>query len=79
MLLGCPLPQFVNPEAPAVPQLLVLGASSVAIELGVLYAYAHTAARSRAVAGARAARWLERLGGGLLVAIGARLATARFE
>ena len=71
------LPQFIDPGAPIAPQVLVLGLSSVVIELVALCTYAaasHRArrlARSRRVAGA-----FERLGGALLMAAGARLATA---
>jgi homoserine/homoserine lactone efflux protein len=73
------LPQFIDPGAPVGFQVLVLGASSVAIELGVLAAYVALAGRARRLAGARWAAPLERVGGGFLIAAGARLALVRSE
>lgn len=73
------LPQFIDPHAPLSAQVLVLGASSVTIELVALATYAWVAVHVGRVAGSRVVSILERLGGGLLVAAGARLATARPE
>ena len=73
------LPQFIDPTAPLATQVLILGVSSVVIELVALSVYALTAVRARRVAGPRVARALERVGGGLLVAAGARLAVVRYE
>ncbi|HEX5065234.1 MAG TPA: LysE family translocator [Myxococcota bacterium] len=71
------LPQFVDPAAPVAWQMLVLGASSTLIEFFVLALYVAFAVRARRLAGARLAGPLERLGGGFLVAAGARLAMLR--
>jgi threonine/homoserine/homoserine lactone efflux protein len=49
----------------------------VLIELLVLSAYVALTVRARRVAGAQWAQTLERVGGGLLVATGARLALVR--
>jgi homoserine/homoserine lactone efflux protein len=68
------LPQFINPAAAVAPQVLVLGISSVLIELLVLTLYVAAAVRARRFAGARFASSLERAGGGFLVAAGVRLA-----
>ena len=68
------LPQFIDPAAPVAFQLFVLGASSTLIEFFVLALYVAFAARARRLAGARLAGRLERIGGGFLVAAGARLA-----
>jgi threonine/homoserine/homoserine lactone efflux protein len=68
------LPQFIEPAASVAGQVLVLGVSSVLIELVALGVYAYGAVRARRVAGARVAGALERVGGGILVALGARLA-----
>jgi homoserine/homoserine lactone efflux protein len=73
------LPQFVDPAASVPLQILVLGASSVAIELAALALYALGAARARRWAGARVAGGLQRVGGAFLVAAGARLAAVRSE
>jgi homoserine/homoserine lactone efflux protein len=44
------LPQFINPTRPAEPQMLILGATSVAAELPVLSLYAALAARASSAA-----------------------------
>ena len=71
------LPQFVDPTAPVAWQMFVLGASSTVIEFFVLALYVAFAVRARRLAGARLAGPLERVGGGFLVAAGARLAMLR--
>jgi threonine/homoserine/homoserine lactone efflux protein len=71
------LPQFLNTSDPVAPQVLVLGASSVAIELGVLALYAAAASCAGHAAGRRIADPLTRVGGALLVGAGLRLAAAR--
>jgi homoserine/homoserine lactone efflux protein len=73
------LPQFIDPKAPVGFQLVILGASSLVIELFVLSLYAALAARARAVAGERLSRPLERIGGGFLVAAATRLALVRSQ
>lgn len=74
------LPQFIDPDAAVAPQIGILALSSVAIELGVLsiYVMASHSAR-RWVRGGRLERVLERVGGGLLILAGARLAAMRGE
>jgi len=71
------LPQFINPAVSVGLQILVLGVSSVVIEFFVLLLYVVLAVRARQVAGTRFAGPLERVGGGLLLAAGARLALVR--
>ena len=71
------LPQFIDPGAPVGRQVLILGASSLLIELLVLSLYTALAARARALAGDRWSGPIERIGGGFLVAAGARLALVR--
>ncbi len=68
------LPQFIDPRASVGWQILVLGVSSVLIEFLVLGAYALAAVRARQIAGTHLGGPLERIGGGLLVVAGARLA-----
>jgi len=68
------LPQFIDPRSSVGWQILVLGVSSVLIEFLVLGLYAVAAARAQQLAGARLAGPLERIGGGFLIAAGARLA-----
>jgi len=73
------LPQFIDPAAPVAGQVLVLGISSVLIELVALTVYAQGAGRARRFSDGRLANLLERVGGGLLVAAGVRLASVRAE
>jgi homoserine/homoserine lactone efflux protein len=73
------LPQFVDPAAPVAWQMFVLGASSTVIEFFVLMLYVAFAVRARRLAGVHLAGPLERVGGGFLVAAGARLALLRNE
>ncbi len=65
------LPQFLNPHVAIVPQVAILGATSVVIEFSILLGYG--------IAGAaitpRYARWTNRVAGGLLIGAGAGLAT----
>jgi threonine/homoserine/homoserine lactone efflux protein len=65
------LPQFLNPHAAVVPQVVILGLTSVVIEFSILLAYG--------VAGSsltpRYARWTNRVAGGLLISAGAGIAT----
>jgi homoserine/homoserine lactone efflux protein len=72
------LPQFIDPDAAVWPQVGLLAASSVAIELGVLSLYVaacHSARRW--VRGGRFGGVLQRVGGGFLILAGARLAAMR--
>jgi homoserine/homoserine lactone efflux protein len=65
------LPQFLNPHTSVVPQIVILGATSVIIEFSILLGYG--------IAGSaitpRYARWTNRVAGGLLIGAGAGLAT----
>jgi threonine/homoserine/homoserine lactone efflux protein len=72
------LPQFVNPAAPLVPQIILLAMTSVLIEFGVLTGYAVLASRaSGLVHHPRFARIINRVGGGLLIGAGAGLAALK--
>jgi homoserine/homoserine lactone efflux protein len=68
------VPQFIDPAGSMVTQIVILGVSTVLIELAVLALYVAVAVRARRLAGARLAGPLERVGGAFLVAAGARLA-----
>jgi homoserine/homoserine lactone efflux protein len=65
------LPQFLNPHESVIPQIAILGATSVLIEFSILLGYG--------IAGSaitpRYARWTNRVAGGLLIGAGAGLAT----
>jgi len=72
------LPQFIDTNFPVGIQVLLLGVSSVVIELLVLSLYAATCHTAQAWANRpRAVVWLRRTGGLLLVGAGARLAAIR--
>jgi homoserine/homoserine lactone efflux protein len=69
------LPQFIDPSQPVVPQVVILGVSSIVIEfivLGVYVAACHGARRW--LGSPRFAPRLERAGGAFLAAAGLRLA-----
>jgi homoserine/homoserine lactone efflux protein len=71
------LPQFVDPAGAVGRQLVVLGASSLVIELAVLGLYVYLGVRARDLVQGRLGGWLERVGGALLIAAGVRLALVR--
>jgi homoserine/homoserine lactone efflux protein len=70
------LPQFVDPAYPPAPQMLVLGATFVAIALCVLLSYALAAAQFRAVlVRSRVRRAFNRSGAACLVVAGVYMAS----
>jgi threonine/homoserine/homoserine lactone efflux protein len=72
------LPQFIDPAGPVGAQVMILGASSVLIELTVLALYVATCHRMRRVVDTpRFAAPLERVGGVLLIGAGVGLAAIR--
>jgi homoserine/homoserine lactone efflux protein len=72
------LPQFIEPEAPVAPQVLILGVTSIVIEFVVLAIYVALAQRARRFATRPAvAANLQRAGGALLIGAGAGLAALR--
>jgi len=72
------LSQFIAPHAPLARQVGILALSSVVIEFTILAAYALISARAaRAMQRPARERSLRRLGGVLLIGVGARLAVVR--
>lgn len=71
------LPQFVAPTAPLAPQVAILALSSFAIEFTVLFVYSALAHRAGRRAAPRFRVVADRVGGGLLIAAGAGLASLR--
>ena len=68
------LPQFMTHTRPLWTQLLVMGATSVAVDVVVMHGYAFGAsALRRLLRSARAVRTQNRIFGGLLMAVGAGL------
>jgi threonine/homoserine/homoserine lactone efflux protein len=70
------LPQFVDSSQPMTRQFVILGVTSILVELPVLLLYGLAADRGRAVYG-KHARLIERLSGACLLAAGAKLAASR--
>jgi homoserine/homoserine lactone efflux protein len=66
------LPQFVNPRAPVAVQFLILGATSISVELPVLLMYGYLADRGSARY-ARHSVLVDRIAGGCLIIAGAKL------
>jgi homoserine/homoserine lactone efflux protein len=73
------LPQFIDPHVRVGSQMLILGISSVVIELAVLAFYVQATVRSYRLYGSRLGRHLPKAGGAVLVAAGLRLASIRSE
>lgn len=72
------LPQFVNPAHAALPQLLLLGCVHLGLSLVVMPCYALVAGRAAAtLRRPRIKALLDRVTGGVLIAVGVRLATER--
>ena len=72
------VPQFVRPEAPLMPQFAILIATFVGLATINAFAYAFLADGLRARIGRPGAiRWLTRLGGGALIAMGVATAALR--
>lgn len=71
------LPQFIDPAAPQVPQYLAFGIVFAGLDFAVMFGYALLGARAARVFKASAARWLDRVCGGALVALAGSLALYR--
>ena len=71
------LPQFVDPAHPLPGQVAILACSSFLIEFTILSVYAALSSRAGRRVSTRFRVVAERIGGGLLVAAGAGLATIR--
>jgi len=72
------LPQFIEPQRPLLPQLVVLALATIAIDSVVLTSYAFLAQRSlRSFRSSPCSSWLERAFGAALVFFGFRLLFAR--
>jgi homoserine/homoserine lactone efflux protein len=65
------LPQFLNPHAAVVPQIVILGTTSATVEFFILLGYGVMGSALTP----RYARWTNRVAGGLLIGAGAGLAT----
>ncbi|ATA26251.1 homoserine/homoserine lactone efflux protein [Brenneria goodwinii] len=78
VFLAALFPQFIIPHQPQAAQYLVLGATTIVVDIIVMIGYATLAKRiSGWLKGARQVRILNRIFGSLFILIGALLATAR--
>jgi len=72
------LPQFIDPHRPALPQLVVLVLTTIAVDLVVLSSYAFLAQRGfQSFRASRFSAWLERVFGAALIFFGFRLLLSR--
>jgi threonine/homoserine/homoserine lactone efflux protein len=71
------LPQFIDPAAAQAPQYIAIGLVFAAIDFLVMLAYAFTGASAVQLLRGRAALWLDRLCGGMLLALAGSLAFYR--
>ena len=78
LFFGALMPQFVNVDAPLLPQYLLFGLLCFVAEIPVLAGYGWIAAQGRRFAARpRIAVWRERLSGACLIGVGASLAAIR--
>ena len=74
VFMAAVLPQFIDPRQALAPQLAILLATTVVVDLIVMHGYAFLASRLRAwLRSARAQRRQNRVFGGVLMAMGASL------
>lgn len=77
VFFGAFIPQFVDPAAPAAPQVALLGLTFMAVATLLDGAYALAAGRAGAALTRGRVRWVERVSGSFLVAGGLWLALRR--
>lgn len=78
VFLAALFPQFIIPHQPQTAQYLVLGVTTVVVDIIVMIGYATLATRIAGwIKGPRQMKLLNRVFGGMFVAVGALLASAR--
>lgn len=78
VFLAALFPQFINPDQPQVMQYLVLGVTTIVVDIIVMIGYATLATRIAAwIKGPRQMKALNRVFGSLFMLVGALLASAR--
>ncbi|RPE01098.1 homoserine/homoserine lactone efflux protein [Candidatus Pantoea deserta] len=78
VFLAALFPQFILPHQPQAIQYLVLGATTIVVDIIVMIGYATLATRIAAwIKGPKQMKLLNRIFGGLFMAVGALLASAR--
>jgi len=71
------LPQFINLNAPQVPQYLTLAIVFALLDFTIMFGYAVLGSQAAKALTGRAARWLDRICGGALLALAGSLAFYR--
>ncbi|TDN87762.1 LysE family translocator [Microbacterium sp. BK668] len=77
LFVGALLPQFIVAGAPQLPQYLVIGTVFCALDFAIMFAYALLGSQAIRLLKKRGAVWIERVCGGVLLALAAWLASAR--
>jgi len=78
VFLAALFPQFILPHQPQAIQYLILGATTIVVDIIVMIGYATLATRIAAwIKGPKQMKLLNRIFGGLFMAVGALLASAR--
>ncbi len=78
VFLAALFPQFILPPQPQAIQYLILGATTIVVDIIVMIGYATLATRIAAcIKGPKQMKLLNRIFGGLFMAVGALLASAR--
>jgi len=77
LFCGALLPQFIDPALPAWPQYVTISLVFAGIDFFVMFAYAVLGARAVALLRRRAAKWIDRTCGGVLLVLAGTLALVR--
>ena len=77
LFCGALLPQFIDPALPAWPQYVTISLVFAGIDFLVMFAYALLGARAVALLRRRAAKWIDRTCGGILLLLAGSLAFVR--
>lgn len=77
LFVGALLPQFIVPGAPQLAQYVIIGIVFCALDFAIMFAYALLGSQAVRLLKRRGAVWIERVSGGILLALAAWLAGAR--
>lgn len=77
LFMSALLPQFIDSHRPLAPQIAILMATTIAVDVAVMWGYATLAANgSRTLRSSALACWIERAFGAVLIAFGLRIAAS---
>ncbi|MGC5170451.1 LysE family translocator [Micromonospora sp. DT81.3] len=77
LFVGALLPQFIAPAAAPIPQYIVIGIVFCALDFTIMFAYALLGSQAIRLLRQRGAIWIERVCGGVLLALAFWLASSR--